>query len=64
MFAARRGVQTELNREIRCFDNRPDISAHFLHLHDAVPGHGLALSLYLLRYSVIPDMIPISGEIV
>jgi hypothetical protein len=41
MFAARRGVQTEMNREIRCFDNRPDISAHLLHPHNTVPGHRL-----------------------
>ena len=41
MFAVRRGVQTELNREIRCLDNRPNISAHLFHPHNTVPGHRL-----------------------
>ena len=41
IFSARGGVQAELNREVRRFDDRPDIAAHLLHLHDAVPGHRL-----------------------
>ncbi|MBU2264531.1 hypothetical protein KJ797_04385 [Patescibacteria group bacterium] len=41
MFSARGGGEPELNREIRRLDDRLDVPAHLLHLHDAVPGHRL-----------------------